>query len=191
MINGFILFLFLSFLLAGCHTPMPRNQYCTQYIYSPNGAYAEVEAAAQMNRSVVSTINFAKGRQVLTAQAAQEIQSAIAEARKMGEIKSIDVAVWSDQEYPKHGAELPRREVSLADERAENIEKLIDSASPEASVKTYNMAKEPNAFQKWVETRDAYLKTKLVETGVITSNGEAVPETKRASSALLFIEVKQ
>jgi len=150
----------------------------------------EVEAAAQLNRSVISTINFSKGHQGLSAKASEGIQSAIAEARKLGEIKSIDVVAWSDLEYPKQGHELPKREVALAEDRAKGIEKAIDQAVPSSTVKKYNMAEEPNAFQKWIETRDAHMKNKLVETGVINASGEALPGQRRASSALVFIEIK-
>lgn len=150
----------------------------------------EVEAAVQLNRSVISTVNFKKGRQGLSDHASEGIQAAIIEARKMGEIKSVDVVAWSDLEYPKKGRKLPQREIALAADRAKRIEKVIDQAAPSTSVKTYNMAEEPNAFQKWIETRDAHLKNKLVETGVINTSGEASPGQKRASSALIFIEIK-
>ncbi len=149
----------------------------------------EVTAAADLNRSVVSVVAFSPGKQGLTAQASSEIQKALAEARRLGEIKSVDVAVWSDMEYPAEGSKLPQREIKLADERAKSIEKYVDGQAPSADVNTYNMAKQPNSFQKWLDTRDAEVKNKLVAAQVVNPNG-AMSAQGRSSSALIFIEVK-
>ena len=99
----------------------------------------EVEAAAQLNRSVVSTVAFVPGQKGLSPAAASEIQSALAEARKMGEIKTVEIVAWSDREYPVKGKALPKSQINLADERAKNVEKLVDQVEPSADVKRFNI----------------------------------------------------
>ncbi len=149
----------------------------------------EVVAASELNRSVVSKISFIPGQDGLSPEAASELQKAIADARKMGEIKTVEVAVWSDLEYPAKGQSLSKKQIELANQRAKNVEKLIDQVEPSSTVKTFNMAKQPNAFQKWVDTRDAHVKQKLASAG-ITSPSPDGQASDRASSALIFIEVK-
>lgn len=143
----------------------------------------EVKAAADLDRSVVAKISFKPGQNRLSPEATAHVQKALSDARTMGEIKNIEIVTWSDKDYPTHGQKLSAREVNLSNERAKTLQKLVDQAAPWSSVKTFNMAKQPNAFQKWIDTRDAHVKEKLVSAGVSDSAG-------RASSALLFIEVK-
>jgi hypothetical protein len=150
----------------------------------------EAELASELNRSVVSSVNFAKGQKGLSPEAASEIQKALADARRIGKIKTVEVAVWSDMAYPLKGKALPRKQINLANDRAKTVEKLIDQVEPSSSVKTFNMAKQPNAFQKWVDTRDAHVKQKLASSG-ITSDFKEGQTNDRASTALLFIEVAQ
>jgi hypothetical protein len=150
----------------------------------------EAEVASELNRSVVSTISFAKGQKGLSPEAASDIQKALADARALGQIKTVEVAVWSDMAYPLKGKSLPHKQINLANDRAKNVEKLIDQVEPKSNVKTFNMAKQPNAFQKWVDTRDAHVKQKLASSGITTDFKEG-QTNERASTALVFIEVAQ
>lgn len=172
-----------SLLTIGCAHPT------THKVADDVRAAKEVEAASQLNRSVVSSVTFAKGQNGLSPAAASEIQKALSDARKIGKIKTVEVAVWSDMEYPKKGNALPKTQINLASARAKNVEKLIDQVEPSSSVKTFNMAKQPNAFQKWVDTRDAHVKQKLAASG-ITSDYNDGHSGDRSSSALVFIEVE-
>lgn len=151
---------------------------------------AAATAAAHMDRNRVVTVEFNRGQQGLSANATAEIEKALREARMHGEIDNVDVAVWSDMQYPAEGKTLPKSQVDLADARAKNLEKFIDRIEPKSDVKTYNMAKQPNAFQKWVSTRDAEVKSKLTAAGVTsrTVSNEIIYD--RASKAMVFIEIR-
>ncbi|MBC7743008.1 MAG: hypothetical protein H7061_12480 [Bdellovibrionaceae bacterium] len=168
--------------LAGCASHTHSQKHADEVRVTK-----EVHAAEELNRSIVSSVSFAKGQKGLTPEATSEIQKALADARRLGKIKTVEVAVWSDMEYPKKGKSLPSKQIKLANERAKNVEKLIDQVEPKSTIKTFNMAKQPNAFQKWVDTRDAHIKQKLASTGITAAEGVA---TDRASSALVFIEVE-
>ena len=77
---------------------------CASHPHQPNHKAAEdlrpnqeVEAASPLNRSVVSTITFAKGQKGLSPEAASEIQKALADARRIGAIKTVEVAEFHDR----------------------------------------------------------------------------------------------
>lgn len=159
----------------------------TEVVEAPVVSQTE-QAAAELDRNVVSNVSFVKGQRGVSLSAAEQIDKAIAEARKLGEIDVIDVAVWSDMEYPGKGRDLPSRQVDLASDRGSNIEKYIDKKAPSASVKVHNMAKQPSALARLVDTKDAKLKQQLAGMGIAPTEDEAV--MGRASSALVFIKVK-
>jgi hypothetical protein len=171
--------------IAGCSST--RNR--TESVENRQPVTPTKQAAADMDSNVVSTITFEEGKRGVNGSAAQEIDRAISEAKQKGEIDRIDVAVWSDMEYPGRGHDLPKNQVNLADDRGDNIEKYIDAKAPEASVRVHNMAKEPNALARFVNTRDAKLKEKLTSMGVTPNNDNTVDG--RASSALVFIKLKE
>lgn len=151
---------------------------------------AEATAAAQLDRNMVVTVDFKPGQQGLSADATAQIEKALRDARTRGEVDNVDVAVWSDMQYPAEGRTLPREQVRLADERAKNLENFIDRVEPKSDVTVYNMAKQPNAFQKWVNTRDAEVKEKLTRAGVTqrTTANDVIYD--RTSKAMVFIEVR-
>lgn len=174
--------------IVGCKSVPEKAQ--PQESYTPYAANSrEAIAAADLNRDVVLTVEFKPGQDGLSKTAKNQIQRALADARKMGTIKNVEVAVWSDKEYPAIGKSLPKDQVKLAAKRAKNLQLLIDKTEPSSDVNTFNMAKQPNSFQRWVNSRDAEVKSKLVAAGV-------VPRPKdnqifdRTSTAIVFIEVR-
>lgn len=148
----------------------------------------EAAAAASLNRNIVVTVDFTEGQRALTHTTERQIEKAIIDARKMGKVKNVEVAAWSDMKYPVQGQTLPKAQVQLADIRAKSVEKLIDRIEPKSDVSTHNMAKQPNSFQKWVNSRDAEVKKKLVNAGITSDTYE--PSIDRKSVAMVFIEVE-
>jgi len=147
-------------------------------------------AAAMMDRNIVSTIDFEPGRKGLSPEATAELNRAILEAKQRGEVGEVDIAVWSDLEYPAtKGQKLPAQQVDIADDRGENIGKYLDRMEPKANVKIFNMAKQPSSFANFLNTQDSEVKNKLSALGVTTD--ETGTDVKgRSSSALVFIKVK-
>lgn len=182
-ITTLLLASFAAAVFSGCSST-PKEQVAT------GETKAAATAAAHLDRNRVVTVEYNRGQQGLSANATAEIEKALREARMHGEVDNVDVAVWSDMQYPAEGKTLPQSQVDLADARAKNLEKFIDRIEPKSDVKTYNMAKQPNAFQKWVSTRDAEVKSKLTAAGVTsrTVSNEVIYD--RASKAMVFIEIR-
>lgn len=148
------------------------------------------KAAVALDRNIVSTIAFEPGRKGLSPEATAELNRAILEAKQRGDVEAVNIAVWSDMDYPSaKGQELPKKQVELAEERASNIEKYIDRMQPEAEITVHNMAERPGTFSNFLETQDATLKNRLAALGVSTDEtGQAVKA--RSSSALVFIKLR-
>lgn len=187
MRSGIRLFILIGLLcMSSCKSGTEEHKES----YSPIAETAkEAMAAAELNRDVVVTINFLPGQNILVDSSKEQIEEAINEARKLGKVKNVDIAVWSDQDYPTGKEKLPRAQVDLARKRAKSIRQLIDVIEPDSDVKTFNMAKQPNSFQKWLKTRDAVVKNKLVVAGVVPHANSSIIYD-RTSMALVFIEVR-
>lgn len=146
------------------------------------------------NRSdhVVSTIRFQPGQENLNENAKTELQRSISEARSLGDIEDVTVAVWSDMEYPRNeNARLPRGQVKLAEKRGDRIETYLarDLDLSTYRVHVHNMGEKPAFLSSYFETADSELKQQLSAMGIAPS-GEQQVVNGRASSALVFIKTK-
>lgn len=147
------------------------------------------QAAADLDSQIVSSIRFGKGVRALSPAAKAEIDRAVDEALKRGDIAEVHVAVWPDAEYPAKQRKLPARQIDLADDRGDRIEDYLDDRIAGADVEIHNMAKRPSAIADLFNTDDATLKEKLAARGIASS--KKAPGLARASSALVFIKLKQ
>lgn len=152
----------------------------------------EQQVAAARGEQVVSNIKFSRGQTDLTPSARAELDRAITEARRMGNIDDVTVAVWSDVEYPaRNQSKVSSKQLELADKRGEKIEDYIarhnDITGLQVSV--HNMGKKPSYLADMFQTADAKLKQQLVSKGVVRSTDDPTV-TGQTSSALVFIKVK-
>ncbi len=153
-------------------------------------ATAPAAASTAADRSLVSSIDFEPGRKGLSAEATAELNRVIMEAKQKGEVQQVNVAVWSDSEASaSEGKKLPAGQVSLAQQRAKNIEKYMDRMEPAADVHVINMAQKPAAFAHFIQSQDPSVKEKLSAMGMATD--ESTSEIKgRSSSAVVVIQVR-
>jgi len=191
MIKITALSILASLMLVACAASPNKTEVVekTETITTRQMAQAPAEKAAiVMDRNIVSTIAFEPGRKGLSPEATAELNRVILEAKQRGEVQAVDVAVWSDMESAK-GQKLPRQQVELAKERADNIEKYIDRMQPEADVTIHNMAQQPGSFANFLKTQDTTVKNRLAALGVAADEtGQDVKA--RSSSALVFIKLK-
>lgn len=149
------------------------------------------EVAEQRGEHMVSRIAFEKGQSTLSSGARQEITHAITEARKMGEIDDVTVAVWSDMAYPDTNRKLPKNQVALANKRGDRIENYLakDMHVSKTQVKVHNMGEKPGYFAEFLNTSDNRLKTDLIAKGITEKEG-VMNYDRATSSALIFIKLK-
>ena len=107
---------------------------------------------------------------------------ALKKARANGKVDEIEVLAWADREYPasseRTGA--TRREVTLAEDRAEVIEDYLeDEIDVSADVDTHNMAKRPGRVSRLFQTDDYKIKATFEGAG-------ASSETSYSKSAGSF-----
>lgn len=167
-----------------------RSRVVSKRPASENAQEIASGQAESSPRSLVSAIDFIPGRKALSPEATAEINRLLIEAKQVGQVHEVSIAVWSDVEAPEgQGQKIPRSQVDLAEERADNIEKYIDRMEPQADLKVHNMAEESSGFVNYLQAQDETVKSQLATVGVATD--EVNDEIKgRSSSALVLIKVK-
>jgi hypothetical protein len=150
----------------------------------------EKEVAAREGATVISRIAFPKGTSVLDDRGKEELSRAIARARKMGDVSKVTVAVWSDMEFPTQKAKVPQRQVQLANRRGEQIESYLEDRLEVRDVRVHNMGEHESWVTQAMDTPDARLKKQLLETGVAAPKGTDKVGVRKASTALVMIEVQ-
>jgi hypothetical protein len=177
----------LTCVICGCASGPNSSSYPASGATSP--VPAEVLAASGLDRNVVVTVDFESGQDSLPSSAVQKIEKALVDAKAMGTVKSVEVAAWSDQQYPLKGKSLSKNQIKLADRRARVVENIVRSVEKQSEISRYNMAKQPNAFQRWIYTRDVDVKNKLASAGIVAvDSSQMIPSRK--SIAMVFIEIE-
>jgi len=103
-----------------------------------------------------TVIDFEPGKAMISENDRQELRDLVATARAEGKIKKVEVAVWSDKDYPRT-ADLPRADQKLADARAEAIKEALKGFNTDVTVKVFNMADRTNWLSRTFGTADAEL----------------------------------
>ncbi|MBX3034054.1 MAG: hypothetical protein KF865_09020 [Bdellovibrionaceae bacterium] len=152
------------------------------------------KVAEKRGEHVVSKISFDKGNANLNSGARSELNKAVSQARQMGEIDEVTVAVWSDMEYPaRKAAKLPKKQVDLAGSRGDKIEDFLAKDLDVSSyrVRVHNMGQKPNFLSEYFDTADAELKNELTAMGIAPHDGKGNIVTGQAGKALVFIKLKE
>lgn len=147
-------------------------------------AQAEAAAAAQLDASYVSEIEFRKNTAALDIAARESLRRLVQEARKAGKIDEIKVAVWADRPYPSVGKQkLNEKERNLAYERARAIEDYLEELEV-GDIDIYNMAERPNALERLMNTSDAKVKNVLESAGL---SGPGTVLNSKTSRAVVMV----
>jgi len=151
-------------------------------------------AAKQLGAFNVGEIEFQAGGDGIAEPSRDEIKRLLREARAAGTIDHIKVLAWSDQEYPMPKQKHSAREIKLADQRLARAKTFLQSDLKVNSVKEYNMAQRPNAFEELMRLPEANVKN-------TTENNGAAPKTQmelglfgekgQASKAVVMVFLKK
>lgn len=147
----------------------------------------EAQAATESGAHVISRLEFDKGRTALTPEAQRELDEMVEQAREMGKVERITVAVWSDMEYPTDKRKLTQSQLNIAEKRGDEVEDYLEKHFDIGNVRVHNMAKQPGAIAQIFNTPDAKLKQRLVSAGITPEDGSGAG---RASTALVMVEVE-
>lgn len=93
-------------------------------------------------------------------------------------VNTIEVLVWSDQEYPVEGVAKPSdEEKKLAADRGHVVKEYLQKdLGSKKDIDVHNMAQEPELFAKIFESDDFRLKNSLdgsAEIGIVSDNKES------------------
>ena len=153
------------------------------------------QATAMSGGSNYTLIEFKHGSDQLTPASRQALKSLSIEgehqSRAMDEVK---VLAWADREYPTAKTKASKKELDLADRRADAIKKFMkDDLKLSVDIDKHNMAKRPGMFSEMIKTDDYKVKTNFEETGAApTASNENHKRLmgSKVSKAVVFIKYK-
>ncbi|MBC7465400.1 MAG: hypothetical protein H7256_05355 [Bdellovibrio sp.] len=154
------------------------------------------QATAMSGGSNYTMIEFKRGSDQLTETSRQALKNLSLESehqtsRRIGEIK---VLAWADREYPAVKAKASKKELALADRRAESIKKFMkDDLKLSVDVDKHNMAKRPGMFSEMIKTEDYKIKTNFEDTGAAPTAANDTQKHimgSKVSKAVVFIKYK-
>lgn len=175
----------LLVLSLGCaHTHQAKEEV----VHTVNQAAAAPTVQAVAPGADYAVVKFEKGSHALSQSGREELnrisQMAAKQGRTIGDIK---ILAWSDREYPISGAKATRRDVSLANDRAEVIKTYIkDDLHTHVSVDKHNMAKRPGFFSELIKTDDYKLKENLQQAGAESTSEKLFAGSKESKAIVLI-----
>lgn len=135
----------------------------TSLLFVTTNAFAGgMKSGENVSRS--STISFAMSVADLSFDAQAKLRELVAGLDKDA-IDRIEIAVWSDQAFPKTGSDLPKADRELADKRIDKIKDFLKDTLSVGTVKAYNMAETSNWLARTFRTDDAELKSVFSKEG--------------------------
>lgn len=152
---------------------------------SMESKYVANEIGAQQ----VAEVRFRKGSHTLDKKELEKIRKAMRDAAQTGAVNEVRIVSWADNEYPStYTKKLPPRQRELANERAEEIKRSLESFN-DVSVKTYNMAERPGALQSLLSSSDYKMKSSLEKAGVPnTHTGVKIPSFAGKAIVMVMAE---
>ncbi len=111
-----------------------------------------------------ATLNFTPGGADLSAQDQTKLRDLV-NAVGISKIKRVEVAGWSDKEFPQTGSDLAKADRELAEKRISKVKDFLKDDLDVSRVSTYNMAETSNWMARTLRTDDAELKSIFSKEG--------------------------
>ena len=151
------------------------------------------QAVADSHGSYYAVLKFDKGTQRLSNASKKDLREFVTSAQREGrEINDIKILAWADREYPATGVKLTDRDVKMANERSESIEKYLkDDLNTNGDYETYNMAKRPNKVSEFFKGDDYKTKRIFERSGAAPAGTDMQSfMNSKASKALIMVNYK-
>jgi len=143
----------LSFLCVAMLIGFSQMTYAESMSHEPSSS----EIHKHMNdKSVV--LNFTKGQHDLTQMEQTKLGELISKIG-MSNIDKVEVAAWSDKNFPKKGKDLSQADVKLANERISAIQDYLKTKLTSSKIQTFNMAESSHWLARALRTDQAELKS--------------------------------
>jgi hypothetical protein len=145
-------------------------------------------ATAQAGGRTYTEISFKNGSDELTDTSREKLRELTAEAARQGKkVDEIKILSWADVDYPAEGQKVSDKQVTLAKDRAKNIEKYMkDDLNAKGDIDTYNMAKRPYKLGEIFKTDDYEVKEIFERSGAAPTAGRM--PSKKMSKAVIFVK---
>ena len=141
------------------------------------------KSAAQLGTTHVAELMFSKTASSLAASELKKLERTLSEAQKKEKIDHLTLVVWADSARPvDKQADLPKQEVQLAADRADELKGHLATLNPNWRVLVVNMAKHPGRIKRLLKTETARVQESL-ETAPASSQ-------KKASRAFVIVSVR-
>ncbi len=140
-----------------------------------------------------SVVEFDRGSKNLNDRSRRSIRTFIEKAKKSGkEFDDIKIMAWADKEYPSQGMALDKKDVTIASERSESIERFLKKdLATDGDFATYNMAKRPNKMSEFLKSDDFETKKTFEVSGsapTAESSELATFMNNKSSKALIMVD---
>lgn len=140
-----------------------------------------------------TVITFESGQSTLYADDLTKIKNTLARAEAAGKVGVVEIAVWSDKDYPVSGA-LSKEDRQLADTRTYALkEALHKDLTAGKWIKAYNMADGGNWLTRTLNTSEAELDSVFAKddsTSVGREDFDLIKREGGPGKAVVIVEVK-
>lgn len=124
----------------------------------------------------------------------EEIDRVIRKALSAGDVESVKILAWADREYPEESEEVSSKDIKLAEDRSQVIEKYVQERLRIPSTERFNMARRPGRISEALKTPEARFKKQAEAEGLAPSTLESSVFNKihrRSSTALVLVELEE
>ena len=180
----------MSTLSVGCssHKTEEVRAVKTKEVVKP------AQTVTENNGAYYAVLSFDKGTQILSEASKKDLKEFVVSAQREGrEIGDIKILAWPDREYPATSVRLTDRDVKMASQRSEAIEKYLkDDLNTKGDYETYNMAKRPNKVSEFFHGDD-YKTKRFFERSTANPGGSDMQAfmNSKASKALIMLNYKE
>jgi hypothetical protein len=161
-----------SFLCLGACATRPPEQEPVRYpAESPKITTVEPQEqdvtarmlANELGSDLYTEMEFEEGSVYVSDLAEAEIRALYQKAsERADEIRAVHLISWADKEYPdEQQEELHEEQVDLADERNNELEKIVRNIDEDISVSKISMADRPTGWAELTSTKSAEIKESL------------------------------
>ncbi len=158
----------LAALGAGCTSSHRANEpdRAAAGTTGMSGAQNELDKYAGRSMEKSTVLSFTKGSAELTDAGRAKLRHIVATIG-VDNISRVEIASWSDKNFPMTGNDLAKADKELADERADKVNDFLKDQTDLSTlrIRKYSMAETSNWLARMLRTDEAELKSVFAKEG--------------------------